>query len=390
MSSGDPADPTFQAFELDVLAYRFDGGHERSLVVESKGGQNHFSALWKLLGLKVHLDIDQGVLLADPRDTSYGAMVNAGAEHEIAVIDQDADYLAENLERVGAIATQPDEAVLAAWVRAYRVEDSFIKTLMDKDLWQEYETIKLAKQQLQHLITKGWMEPDPWRQAFRLYRRFQEEPKIARRMAVEINGNGWGFLFEEALYRGASPEVQGCFYLEHRKRIAVAFAATRCAALDDETSRFAAFAPHSFREMVERIADEEAWYLPSVLQTYLLGFGGTICLDEPDAEFERLARQAGCTPEEASRALELFEELFPTPGGWFYDNFELSRLKLVPHPLRGVGIWMREAVYEGDWDDLVTNDQRRVMGSNEVASAARAEKLVLPRQRRIGRRRRQA
>jgi hypothetical protein len=42
-----PSDETFQALELDVLAYRFDSGAEESLVLESKGGKSGFGDLWK-------------------------------------------------------------------------------------------------------------------------------------------------------------------------------------------------------------------------------------------------------------------------------------------------------------------------------------------------------
>src|SRR5207237_1184398 len=135
---------------------------------------------------------------------------------------------------------------------------------------------------------------------------------------------------------------QACLYLEHRKRLAVAFAATRCAALGAGDSRYARLAPGSFRSMVERIATEDAWYLPSLLQVYFLGFGAMVCLDDPDAEYGEMAAQAGCSADEARRGLALFEELFWTPGGWFYEQNELSILKLVPVPVRGASIWMRE------------------------------------------------
>lgn len=366
-----PTDETFQAFELDVLAYRFDGGREQSVVLESKGGRSGFGDLWKLLGLKTHLKIDRGVLLADPAEPMHGRKVTLGRSHDIAVIGRDAAGLADDLVTVNAIAATPDPAVLAAWERCYRVEDALVNTINDKALWQKHETIRLAKRQLQHLVTRAWLEPDPWRQALRLYKRYWEEPKIARRMAIEINGSDWKELFQQAMYHGATDEIQACFYLEHRKRIAVAFAATRCAALGDDSSRWAAWAPASFHNMVDRIVDEQAWYLPVVLQVYFLGFGGLICLDADDTEFEYVADQAGCTPTEARFALRLFDELFPFDGGWFYDAFELSRLKLMPVPLRGAGLYMREALYGGDWvSDLATDLQRQVAGRNELSRAA--------------------
>jgi hypothetical protein len=225
-------DETLQAFELDVLGYRFPGGDEESIVVEAKGGRSGFTALWKLLGQKTHLALDRGVILADPTDPLHTRKIQIGRKHDIAIIDQDSDKLAASLGDVGAVEVEAAPDILAMWLRCYRVEDAIIKVLHDKDLWQQYETIKLAKQQLQQLESRVWLEPDPWRQAVRLYLLYQDETKISKTMAEEINGRGARALFLEAIYEGASAEMQGCLYLEHRKRIELSFAAARCAALD--------------------------------------------------------------------------------------------------------------------------------------------------------------
>jgi hypothetical protein len=374
-------DESFQAFELDVLGYRFTNGDESSVMVESKGGRSGFSDLWKVVGLKTHLGIDRGVLLADETEPLHDRKVNFAAKHDIVVVGQDATALGEELADAGVIEEEPDPVVIAAWQRIFRIEDALIKTLNDKDAWQRFETIKLAKKQLQHLASKAWLEPDPWRQAVRLYVLFQDEPKISRTMAREIAPGQSEYAYNEALYNGALPEVQACFYLEHRKRLAVAFAATRCAAHGDG-SRWARLAPASFRTMVEQIRDERAWYLPAVLQVYFLGFGAMICLDDVDAEFREIAAQARCTPQEVEHALELFAELFWTRNGWFHERDELSLLKLVPVPIRGASIWMREAVYDDSWDALATEAQFDAVGAKHLKRASNAEATVLPRERR--------
>jgi hypothetical protein len=377
-------DPTHQAFELDVIGYRFPNGTETSVVLEAKGGKSGFGHLWKLLGLKTHLRIDRGVLLADTADPVHAHKEQTGSEHRISVIDQAATQLRGNLLATEIIDYEPSEEVLAAWQRCFRVEDALIKTLSDKNLWQRYETIRLAKEQLQHLVAKGWMEPDPWKQAVELYNLYTQEPRISRRMAREIDEPNAVTLFERALRYGDAREIQACFYLGHRKRLAVALAATRCAALHDEASLWAAAAPQSFRAIVERIAGDQAWHLPAVLQVYVLGFGGLVRLDDADTEFEQIARQARCSPQQARDALRLFDELFPYPdgGSWFYEGFGLSRLKLMPVALRGAGLWMREALSRREWGQIATAEQSRVAGRNELARAEQAERSILPRHER--------
>jgi len=379
-------DETFQAFELDVVGYRFYDGEEASVVVESKGGRSGFNHLWKLVGLKAHLEIQQGVLLADESEPLHARKVELARRHDVAVISQDPVDLADEFVKAGVVAQEPDPAVLLAWRRCFRVEDALAKVLNDKRLWAEWTTIQLAKKQLQQLTSKVWLEPDPWRQAIRLYKLFQDEPKIARRMAREMSPGQSNQAMNAALYYGSLPEVQACFYLEHRKRLSVAFAATRCAAVGSGGSRYARLAPASFRSMVDTITDEGAWYLPALLQVYFLGFGSMVCLDSHDEEFNEMASQAGCSAPEARRGLELFQELFWTAGGWFHERAEISILKLVPYALRGAGLWMREAVYERPWEEAATEDQFAAVGQRHLEHAKKTESEVMPQRRRTMRR----
>jgi hypothetical protein len=123
-----------------------------------------------------------------------------------------------------------------------------------------------------------------------------------------------------------------------------------------------------------------------LLQVYFLGFGAMVCLDAPNEEFEAMGAQAGCSSAQAQRGLELFEELFWTPEGWFHERDELSILKLVPWAVRGAGLWMREAVYERPWENAATRDQFSAVGKRHLEHAEKVENQVLPQRRRLRRR----
>jgi hypothetical protein len=242
----------------------------------------------------------------------------------------------------------------------------------DRDLWQRFETIKIAKQQLQHLNTETWIEADPWRQARALYDLHQAQPKLALTMAEEISPGRGQVVFSEALYRGLHPEVQAVLYLEHRKRLALCLAATRCAASPPSVLEVFGSTPHSFNQMVEVVRDRAAWRLPACLQVYLLGFGGMICADRRDEELAWIAAQIGGSASEVAELLGIYESLFPFPdgGSWHVETEELSRLKLCPVPLRGAGLGMREALSGRDWPSLATAAQLRVCGSEHIDAAA--------------------
>ena len=312
------------------MGYRFSGDGVASVLAEAKGGKKaHFTELWKLLGLKTHLKIARGVLLANPEDPDYADKVEVGAEHEIAVIDQDPAQIAEAIRDAGLIDAVPTDEILGGWERSYRVEDGLIQVMKDNTLWKNFETMRTAKRQLQDITARVWLEPDPWNQAARLYDLYGEAPKIGRTMANEMApGNGNRF-FKEALFRGKRPEVQACLYLEHRRRIMVAFAATRCALEPDQRPGVRP-TPASFNHMVDLIRERDAWHLPTLLQVYFLGLGGVIRLTAEDEEYGLLAGHVGCSAGEAKEMLQLFDELFPYEGSWFYVARDLSRLKLMP------------------------------------------------------------
>jgi hypothetical protein len=356
-------DPREQAFELDVLGYKLSGEGAASVLAEAKGGKKaHFSELWKLLGLKTHLKIERGVLLANPNDKDHADKVKVGEGHEVAVIDQDPAQIAEALRDVALIDAVPTDEIMGGWERCYRVEDALIEVIKDPGLWKSFETVRIAKQQLQDITARVWLEPDPWVQAAWLYELYGQAPKIGRTMANEMAPGNGHRLFNEALFRGKHPEVQACLYLEHRKRIMVALAATRCA-LQSEHTMWAPPTPASFNHMVDVIREREAWHLPTLLQVYFLGLGGVIRLTAEEEEYGLLAGHVGCTSEEARELLRLFDELFPYGGSWFYVARDLSRLKLMPAPIRGAGMRMREAVLGDPWEDMTNEDQRSYCGT---------------------------
>lgn len=368
------SDPSFRAFELDALGYRLSEGSEASVVVESKSGASGFGDFWKLLGLKSHLELERGVLLADPSDPLHEMKERLGRQHEISVVDQDILTIAKSFKKIKLVDRVVSDEMLAAWRHCYEVEDGLLRILYDKKLWQKYETIKLAKRQVQHLASNAWMQPDPWQQASDLYELYFDSTKIARELCKEINPKSPDGVFQDAMYDGKHEEVQACFYLEHRKRIAVAFAAVRCAALRPRPGMWAVGTPSNFKKLVKRVAEAQAWQLPNLLQLYFLGFGGMTCTDAKDAEFAEMARQVGCDAAEVADLLEMFDELFPYPhrgGSWFIERDELVRLKLMPVPLRGAGIRMREVIYEGEWKDIATPKQLRACGTQQKTHAER-------------------
>jgi hypothetical protein len=362
-------DPREQAFELDVVGYRLSSDGVTSVLIEAKGGKRaHFTELWKLLGLKTHLGIHRGLLLANPDDPDHADKVKVGEAHQIAVIGQDPAEIAEAVRTAGLIDAVPTHEIIGGWERCYRVEDGLIEAIRDTGLWKNFETIRVAKQQLQDITARVWLEPDPWNQAAWLYGLYGDAPKLSRTLADELASGSGQRLFNEALYRGKHPEIQALMYLEHRKRIMVAFAATRCA-LEPDRGIWVPPTPASFNAMVDLIREREAWHLPALLQVYFLGLGGVIRLTHEEEEYGLLAGHVGCGAPEAREMLLLYNALFPTEKSWFYVARDLSRLKVMPAAIRGAGLRMRESVLGESWEAMSSPEQRSYCG-NECLTAS--------------------
>jgi WD40 repeat protein len=98
--------------------------------------------------------------------------------------------------------------------------------------------------------------------------------------------------------------------------------------------------------------------------------GGPLTQETERCEYRQLASQAACSPRQARRALELFEELFPYPdgGSWFVAGWDLERRN-----------WMREVIYGDRWEKLGAEDQLKVAGPALRSRAGDAEARIVPR-----------
>lgn len=94
------------------------------------------------------------------------------------------------------------------------------------------------------------------------------------------------------------------------------------------------------------------YFYPYFWQVFLFVFGGFIMKDKEDVEYKLLAKLTGIPKEEIPNVFDFWESLFPLDNGWFHvvnDYSNLYELKMVPAPLRGVGVNFRKHYYASEY-----------------------------------------
>jgi hypothetical protein len=204
-------------------------------------------------------------------------------------------------------------------------------------------------------------------------------------MAAEISGKGVNFedppdtdLFKKSLYYGSSFPIQTCLLLAHRGRLAIIKAAVDYVIAKRQNQlpkKIVTIFDHdwdvsdlglykAFLHTIEAIEGAPSFQRYAIFwQIFILQWGGFLLLDRRDDEYRALSAQTGVPVDEIDNALNVFEMLFPLPGGWFLTPAGASRkvLKLTPAALRGVGAYSRLARHDADdYDKLGYKDRTPV------------------------------
>lgn len=106
-------------------------------------------------------------------------------------------------------------------------------------------------------------------------------------------------------------------------------------------------------EAINILKSRPFYYLyPYFWQVFIYVFGGYILLDKKDQEYELLSRISGIPMEEVENAIFFWNELYPTPNGWFSnpvnDYSNIMCLKMVSPPIAGIGTNFRAYLYANE------------------------------------------
>lgn len=156
--------------------------------------------------------------------------------------------------------------------------------------------------------------------------------------------------FKSAYYEGKYFPIQACLYLSHRARLYILKALVDFwLAKTNEDPRIIRILMYiglsqAMINAMNRLKGLKSFtQLPIFWQTFLWSWGGFLLKDKLDTEYKQLSEETGVSLDEVPIALETFNLLFPTAGGWFREpaNDHRKVLTLVPAAMRGIGAYRR-------------------------------------------------
>lgn len=164
--------------------------------------------------------------------------------------------------------------------------------------------------------------------------------------------------FNRILYDGQYFPAQTCLYLAHRARLYVLKAVVdywlgrERGDIKERTIKFGKMLidltsgrlSTAMARGAEELSEAKTFRLfPVFWQVFLWSWGGFLLKDRADQEFSDLERETGVARDEIPLALQTFDKLFPTAGGWFREPSSDQRkvLMLMPAAMRGIGAFRR-------------------------------------------------
>lgn len=372
---------TDEVLELDACASLYDGGPPQRILVEAKSGVWGYADVFKLLGWMTYLGVEQGALVVtqDPGRRDFTRVRERAQQFGIRIVrlGADADHGSSFHEQ--GFPRIEDPQAIAGWQFAFATERALHGVLRRKCKSEPLRVgLATALRYHQLLNNELFFERDVRQRLRHLYEAFAKHPKLTLGVAREEDGQAFSCdggdsisaSLRAALYDGGHWAIQASMHLEHRARLALLKAAVDYTLARDPAKPLLrsgnevlmdedALLPSSFREAVAKLKNRPGFdRYPAIWQVLIWGFGGFYLVDREDEELGWIAAQTGVEVETVREALDAFDVLFPSTGGWWWkaSNSHCRLLKMVPMVIQGLGAYQRGSRYGTKYAELGYTD----------------------------------
>ena len=344
--------------ELDVVATSYEGVCPEEVLVEAKSAGWGFGDIFKAIGWMRYLSINRGAFFVkDIAGKDLEEVHSKVAPLGLSFIHL-ADFSDVTSRFAGAgFPLVHDPIRMTVWRYAYWAERNLVSRLRDIAKADPSKEGPIAALRHHRFINNTiFFVKDLRERLSLLYGAYMKHPRLACGLAIEMEGGVFvpdahdpeNLTIREALYKGSHLELQACFYLEHRARLAILKTAIdyECLVEAKRITRQSGTSfdslPSSFRTGVEQLKREPFFKRYALFwQVFLWGFGGFYLKDRQEIEFKWLSKQTGIPIEEIPRALKVFDVLFPLSQttSWITEigKSHCVIVKMVPAPLQGLG-----------------------------------------------------
>ena len=363
--------------ELDIITTNYNESPPEIFLTEVKSGGWGFSDLFKLRGWLDYLKINNAIFVATKTKSNIDLYVNKAVALSTAlVVLPDLKDAAQPLSFVTYNET-PNPLDVSIWRFSYWVERIITTDLTHKKKCARSEERYVVLSNYLHAVNSGafFCQTISERMEY-LCRFFKDNPHVSANTAAEMSGLSFtgtysdvsSNLFKRTFYQCEYNDLQISTMIEHKSRLtlmkyAVDFILFKNAGRSDlaQDSRtfqvlghefeFSSFdsLPLTFKDGIERIKNEPYFHrYPVFWQWFMWAYGGFIILDREREEYAHMSERTGIPLEEVPRALQAYDALFPTKGGWFVNtspNAKFLKLKMFPVPFMGLGAHYRRRIY---------------------------------------------
>jgi hypothetical protein len=367
----DEKDPVL---ELDAIVTDYNVTPPKTILVEAKSGSWGFKHLFKVGGWMEYIDADESLFVVkddDYDDDKYSPVTESMGINVISVPEVSGySVLIDELEEIPN--TEVNDWDIAGWWFYYRVKNELLRIAQRNRYDNSGNPGPTRFHKIWNYssdISDSIFFSDTTRsQIKKLYRSFSENRKLSARCATEIETGEYpqgsdcqipSDIFERTIYNGDVNEVQTSLMLEHQARSSLLKSAVdyvvECG--DDAYTINNVSFPDTFEQAVAINSKNEYFAKYPLLWKIFIGiFGGFILEEMEDVELENLSRLSGIPVDKIGNAFDAYGDFFPYKRGWFWSQNNITKLRLYPVPIRGIGVHYRTMIYteNGELEELLS------------------------------------
>ncbi|MBU4179867.1 MAG: hypothetical protein KJ625_08025, partial [Actinobacteria bacterium] len=324
-------------------------------VIECKSGNIRImNDLFKLKGIMVHLNIQQGIYISkEPHEHADLARqeFTGDASYPIKIFNEH-DTLIDDLIAEGEISERPEDSIVELWVDSYTIEDILIQNLLATDFVDVCRTTSNAKVFYQELYFQIWLVADPVERSQTIFEAYDRNSIRIFSYCDEL-GIPRDTILSYLTTANLDPDT--LWYLELKGRLfniqSFCEAVSRGITSIPTCSRFGLAADYVNEHDIEI---EDLIGMINFFQVWVFGWGAFLLKNNEAEEKQIIAQQSHTSVEMINTYLNIYDALFPiveTTGdstshiGSIGYTGEWKILKWVPACIQGMGMKMRRCVF---------------------------------------------
>jgi len=354
--------------ELDIIVTDYKNRKPNFQIIEVKSGAWSFPDIFKIRGYMDYLHVDSGFLIVNEQKRIIGPYEKISYELGIQIknipnYSKTTEIIHNDIENNNISVIDID-----VWRYSYWLERNLLLKLNEiKKVDTSKKCFKILEDYYFELNNDIFFTKNIILKLIKLFGTFKEYPNLSSKCANELEGNRFNDdyqelpknIFKDTYFDCHFNIVQISTFIENRARLAIMKNAIDYKLFKNKKilkilgfsheEELLRFLPQQFKDGLDKISEHKYYHLyPIFWQWFLWVFGGFLLIDHLEKEYEILSLKTGIPLDEIPNALDAYNLLFPSEGGWYIDlpNTNITAFKMFSVPFRGLGAFYRRYIYD--------------------------------------------